>query len=421
MDKKEELPKIDNPALPPIEPTPQPSPTKNKKPLLITGLIITVVLLAFGATFLLLKSQKTQRNQEVSIPTTPSVTQPPQVYRSKNLVLKRKTDQGWDTLYTFPESGDQRIIRWNDMLFYGNSGYGSKVELFSHDLQTGVTETVFEKETTRQYISDLQVIDKTLFFSIGGYLAGGATYWLNLPPSGTPKQLTESSNGKIEKMNNRYWIIGGEGDACWGVTNYSLIDLNTKIVTPVATSTSGCYEGEEYIDIDKRDRMLLSFHTPDFGGSDGKPDEGIYQYVIAVPLSNPKAKAGVISKQDMPVGITDIKYFENKDSLILSGKGLYVFDFETNKLSKILDITDSWFRSKIDSWTNNSICLSKLNNDKTEVAEINTDTKQLNENASNCQIKPSPTPQSYQQTQDEGNQKLIKSLNLPSNYELVLE
>lgn len=385
----------------------------NEKGNLTIVLGVILILIILGISYFVFNLTKKGRPSS-----TPDTTQPRTEYKSKNLVLNKKTDNGSEVIFSFPESGDKRVIRWNDFLFYGSQGYGEKVELFSHNLKTGETKTVYEEESRNRYISDLQAIDNTLFFSVGGYLAGGATYWINLPPTGKPQKLTDSANGRIEFMNNRYWLIGGEGDSCWGTTNYSLLNINTKRITPVATSNVGCTEGEEFIGIDKRERMLLSFHVSNLASTPEQESLGIYKNIVAVPLTNPSVKTEVISKQEMPVGINTIKYSEQQDKLLLFGNAVYIYDFSTNKLNKVLDVPKDWLFAEVQSWQDDLVCLTESKNQKN--IGVNLTTKQINENNS-CVLNFSPSPKPYKEIEEAQNRELIKKLDLPLNYEFVLE
>lgn len=305
---------------------------KNKinldRPMWIT-LFLTVALSGIlAALFVLNKNtvlkKPDQPKTNITIPTPTSNNpryQPPQI---KNWYLEKKTSKGVETIITLPELGNNQIVRWGDYIFYGSGNYTLNVQVFSFNLKTNETKTIYDQVSDRKLISDMQILHDTLFFSIGGYMTSGATYYLSLPPINQPQKLIDSANGKIVFMKNRYWIISGEGDSCWGFADFSLLDLNTKKVTHVAESTIGCFEGEEYIEIDKKERMILAFHTAD----------GIYQYVIAVPLSNPATKEGVIAKQNMPSGITSISYIQDKDQLILNGEVNYLFDFSSQSLVK---------------------------------------------------------------------------------------
>lgn len=320
-------------------------PKRPNKILWITLFLIVALSGILAALFVLNKNtvlkKPDQPKTNITIPTPTSNSpryQPPQV---KNWYLEKKTSNGVETIINLPELGNNQIVRWGDYIFYGSGNYTSNVQVFSFNLKTDETKTIYDLKSRNdfgigskdRYISDMQVLNKTLFFSVGGYLMSGATFYVPLPPSNPPLKLADSANGKIVFMKNRYWIISGEGDSCWGTTHYSLLDLMTKQVTDVATSNVGCIEGEEYVDIDKRDRMILAFHTSDTGFS-SKESNGIYQYVIAVPLSNPAIKEGVIAKQNMPSGITSVSYIQDKDQLILSGEENYLFDFSSQSLVK---------------------------------------------------------------------------------------
>lgn len=391
-------------------------PINWKEIIIVTFLILLIIFSLIRIVIYFFKTsqaRKTTKQIEINIPMpTLKVTPLPS---PKKFVLKRKSKTEWEKLASFSLDLDKSIIRWNNLLFYNP---GSKI--FSHNLNTGTTNLLFEETNDSRYISDFQIIDDTLFFSVGGYLLEGATFALDLPPKEKPKQISENPNAKIIKRQGRYWLISGEGDACWMFQNYSLLEPKTKKVTHIATSDIGCYDGEQYLDIfDKRDRMVFAGFKKDRENPDS---ESQYLYLLAVPINNPKVKEGVISKQDMPAGITGISYFESKDSFLLTGQAFYSFDFSNNKLIKIMDIPENWRRAGVDSWTNNLICLSKYisqNNDKKITAEINTDSKQLTENSPNCTFKPDPTPQ--KQSQDEKNNEIIKSLNLPADYQMVVE
>lgn len=322
--------------------------SKLKQPkILALSLVVLFILVASGAGLYLYKSKVTEQKRTKiqttgnTSPTSAPVNQQP--YKEKNWVLKKNIKMGTEAVLNMPDRENQ-IVSWGDYLIYGSGGYSSNVQVFSYNFKTGETKTVYDQESrndfesgrNNRYVSDMQVINNTLFFSIGGYLTSGATFWMVLPPTGQPQKLTGGANGRIQYWKDRYWLINGEGDACWGSTSYSLIDLTTKKVTEIATSTSGCFEGEEFVDIDKRNKMILAFHTAGTGEG-GDQGNGIYQYVVAVPLNNPTVKEGVIAKQDMPEGITSVVYLPDTDILLLTGKEKYFFNF----LSKAITKTDT--------------------------------------------------------------------------------
>ena len=352
-----------------------------KKFYIIIGVTVLVMLLVLIGIFIY-NSKISQQTKEIKNQTgnnnlTPTISTNQQPYKAKNWLLKSQTKLGVETVLTLPDIENQ-IVKWGDLLIYGSGDYSSDVQVNSLNLKTGEKKTIydqasrndFESGRNNRYVSDMQVLNNTLFFSIGGYMTSGATFWMTLPPTGQPQKLTGGANGKIEYWKDRYWLINGEGDACWGSTSYSLIDLTTKKVTEIATSTMGCFEGEEYVDIDKRNMMIMAFHTAG-SGEGGDSGNGIYQYVIVIPLNNPSAKEGVIAKQDMPAGITSITYLADTDQLLLIGKEKYLFDF----LSKVIT--------------------------KTNMAV--------------------PTSKPSTSTQDKTFKDKVKELSLPSGYEFVLE
>lgn len=360
------------------------SPTKkpsSKLTLVLVAVMVFLVLSAITGIFIYKSKVSQQFETKIQtgntnvIPSTAPANQ--QSYKAKNWVLKRNTSTAKETVLTLPDIENQ-IVHWGDLLIYGSGDYSSNVQLYSYNLKTGEKKTIYDQASredfqggrNNRYVSDLQAINNTLFFSIGGYLTSGASFYQPLPPIGQPQKLAVGANGRIQYWKNHYWIINGEGDACWGTSSYSLIDLASKKVTPIATSTSGCYEGEEFVDIDKREKMIMAFHTAG-SGEGGEGGSGIYQYVIAIPLTNPTAKEGIIAKQDMPSGITSVVYLTNSDQLLLVGKEKYLFDFSSKSINKT-DMT-----------------------------------------------VPTPTPSSS--AQNKTFKDKIKDLNLPIGYEFVLE
>ena len=315
------------------------------KPVL-TLFVSVMLLIGVGIyTFHVLQPQ----NIKISTHNTPSPmvsgSDAQKPHKEGQWILRKTTAAGSDTVFSLPDRGEHQIAQWNDYLFWGSGDYTDNVQVNTYNFKTGQTDTIYDQKTqndlqsgrNNRYVSDMQIINDTLFFSVGGYMTSGATYWKALPPIGEPQKLIDGANGRIQHWNNRYWILHGEGDGCAGGTNYALLDLTSKYVVQIASSVSGCTEGEEYIAIDKRERMILAFHTA--GSSDvSGPTNGTYLYVLAVPLSNPQNKEDVIAKQDMPSGITSVLYLSDTDQLYLKGKENYLYDFASQSLSQISTI-----------------------------------------------------------------------------------
>ncbi len=244
------------------------------------------------------------------------------------------------------------IISWNDWLFYSNGAFDNKdSSVYGYHLTSGIKKTIFSLETYKDMfwngdnrlpyrVNDLQVINEKLYFTQGGYLARGAVFWVDLPISDNqvPQKLSDIEDGHIKFWENRYWVKGWMYDGCSGRDIYKLFDPSVNSVKNVAESFSGCAKGEKFIAIDKKDRMILAYHT----GNENpqlniKNLEGIFTYVIAIPLSTPEVKEGVIAQQNMPSEITDIRYIHKSDQLLLIGSQNYLYDLD----SKVLSISEN--------------------------------------------------------------------------------
>jgi hypothetical protein len=230
------------------------------------------------------------------------------------------------------------IAQWKDWLFYVSPG--DQMQILGYNLTTDKTVTILDQNNDEAGLKDtydvskIQVIGNTLYYSLGGYLKSGAIYWMNLPPTGKVIKLVDGRNQSIEYWHDKYWIIGGEGDACWGITDYSLFDVTSKKVTFITTSTSGCTDGEEMVDVDKHERMLMAGHNNVGFQTETQYYENTYDYVLAIPLNTPEVKTGIIAKQDMPKDVGKIEYLADKDQLLLTGRSVYIYDMATKRMIK---------------------------------------------------------------------------------------
>ncbi len=281
---------------------------------------------------------------------------------SSSWTLTKDTDGKPVTVLTFcgDECFSNYLLQWNDWLFYNRStsihGYNLTTEKNVVIYDVSLHKSDFKTRAPNE-VSDMQVINNTLYFSLGGYLTNGGIFWLDLPftDNPLPHKLIDSANAKIIQWENKSWILGGSGDACWGITDFSLVDLSTKTVSHIAKSTTGCIEGEEYVGIDKKNRMILAFHTPDReGGTVDKGTKGIYQYILAVPLANPEASESIVSKQDMPQDITAVKYSKDMDKLYLLGNENYLYDLATQVMTKV-DMVPDVFPTTFPQWKDQKI------------------------------------------------------------------
>ncbi len=324
-------------------------------PLLSLTVLAVLFSLYINKTRQETNSSKGQKLVQEITPEPTQITPTPVV---KNLVLKKDVNGQSQVVFSLCENCSidyvaylmEYVEQGNDWLFYPtfeNNG----IQIKGYDLKTNKIKTIYDlNENQADFqggegdlptdIWDMQIIDNTLFFSFGGYFTQGATFWVDLTAVAEPHKIADAPNAKIVFWEDRYWIIGGGGDGCAGFTDYSLIDLATKEANHITTIEVGCDGGEEYIGIDKKDRMLVAFCTwqpPPVGREDEGDEEEKCQYVIAIPLSNPSLEEGVIAKQEMPADISSIEYLKDSDQLLLVGKGEeeYLYDFSSKLITKV--------------------------------------------------------------------------------------
>ncbi len=309
-------------------------------------LLVLVLSLAGISSFLLYNKfftksaapaiNKIPTESETTTATTKPTIEVQPTYHKAQWLLKKKTDAGLETVIALPAIENQIVI-WQDWLIYGSGDYTDNVQILAYNLKTGEEYSIYEEalrndfKSNSKYVSAIEVFNDQLFFSIEGYMTEGGTFWMPLTNFGQVTKV-EGGSGHITYWRNKYWLINGMGDACFSGRSSALFNLTTKKVTQIADSVTGCVEGEETIDIDKRDRMIMAFHDADVNDEEFR--NGMYKYIFAIPLDNPSQKEGVIAKQDMPDGIRSIRYLAETDQLLLVGSEKYVFDFASQTLTK---------------------------------------------------------------------------------------
>lgn len=313
-----------------------PKKTKFKKwRTVLPKIKFTTVLILVLVILVILNYSKVTYSSKNPNPTQPTPTRTNRPF-TENWNLERTVNGKTETLGIFSDTYDQNLLRWGDYLFYANQNYSNDSHLYSLNLKTGENKVIYDQSTRNdfppekfdsRYINDLQVIDNTLYFSVGGYMTSSADFAVPLPPvSGIKKLSNTDSIYHKTNINDLYFIVNGFGDACFGADSYSLVDFKTKKVTKIVDSVSGCSEGEEYIGMDNSDRLIMAGHH--------SYEPIIYDYILAVPLANPSTKVGLIAKQNMPTNINKIWYFKDKNQLVLEGIENYIFDIQTNQITK---------------------------------------------------------------------------------------
>lgn len=272
---------------------------------------------------------------------------------SKNVYLMAKEGAEWSEIAKFEGLTSKTIAKYKNLLFYADK-VGAEVMIYSLRLDTGIKDKFFTIENDHLYINDIRIIGNEIYFSTGGYMAIGGLYWAPLEPLGKPKLLADARNSKITNFAGHDWLLSGEGDGCGGFTDYNLLDFKTKKITKIATSKSGCAEGDEMIDIDKNERMILAYHK---NTSENEYGDLRYTSVVAVSINNPQLKEGVIDLATMPKNVKSIKYIESSNSLALKGDKLSIYNLDSKQFTKEIELPNEMGNTAIDSIDDKFACL----------------------------------------------------------------
>lgn len=249
-----------------------------------------------------------------------------------------------ETKYFLEVCDGCKVVKWKNYLIYSTGYYHSDpIEVRMYNLETDEVKVVYalndhladfgDGNAIPNELSDLKVLGNTLYFSLGGYLITGATYWVNLENPEDINLLAEGSNANIYFSKNKTWLVSGEGDSCWGSGFYSVIDTTTMKLGQIVKYNIGCSEGDQIIGADRNNNLILGFHTPiDFQTND--EDNGSFKYIELAPIDNFASRTKIITEAEMPGGITEVLYSEPENQIWLLGLENYYFDMSENKLYK---------------------------------------------------------------------------------------
>lgn len=239
-------------------------------------------------------------------------------------------------------------VRWENYLIYGNDGhYGDDIEIKMYDLLNNSDRIIFrlsdhadkfyKEQSLPVYISDMKVVDNILFFSLGGYLLEGGTFWIDLNNPKTANLIIKTKNARLYQKNSKWLISSGAGDSCWGEGEYHLLDvINMKVVSTINYKV-GCNEGDDVIGIDKSNNFVIGFHTMIWG--ELGDDNGSYKYIELANIENPNLRTKIIPEENMPEGITEAFYYEQDNKIWLIGNESFFFDISSGELLKVDEST----------------------------------------------------------------------------------
>jgi hypothetical protein len=265
----------------------------------------------------------------------PSVN--PSPVKTSRINLIRTTEKDDETIFSLETNATHHVITSGPYIIWDTSNASGSAQIFVHNTTTDESKILFDEtdyfnDQAVRSVNQMKVINDNLYFSLGGYLVRGAMYYTDTSFNDPVKRLTNIDNGRIERLYNHYFIIGGEGDGCGGYSMYKLFDEKTKTVTDIAKMEYGCGGGDYFIGIDKDDRFIIG---NDQSESDSYPQDDIpAKNVFAIPLKSPGVKDTVIAEEKMPMDITRIFLKEDSNELVLQGKKNYLFNIDTGELTE---------------------------------------------------------------------------------------
>ncbi len=144
-------------------------------------------------------------------------------------------------------------------------------------------------------------------------------------------------NPSIEKTEGNYFIVGGEGDAGWVMSQYYLLDPSTKTTKKIVAISSNCGLGDWVVNVGK-DKVIMARAE---SSVTLQACSATADYVYYIDFVSPEVKHILIPKAMMPKDISDINYDKERNQLHLSGNnGSYLFDLNTNAFVSKIDFSD---------------------------------------------------------------------------------
>jgi hypothetical protein len=361
---------------------------------------------------------------------SPRVYPSPQPKPKERIVLVEAVTQtqgtGEITSFYYSEA-PYRFAQWKNLVFYPNDPNEKNSEIWQYDLETNEKKVAISlpNEGGIRTISDLTIIDNTLFFSQGGYLTKGATYWVDLPITRKPTKLLSTNNGRILKKGDLYLLRGGDGDGCGGFANYHALYPETKTYRHLVALGYGCVEGESDIGIiEESGDILLGDHVMDEYGVDFE----IYKTLSSLHIASGK-RTILIDEKTMPEGVTDMEYFANKNIvLVMSKKGFFVFDLSKKELNKILDFATEkeayhtvYIGEVNPGEERNTLCLQKGYEEASDPVELHLDDFQLKPAGKVCSERAKGIYPLQEDYINESLKRVKEKLTLPEGYDVILD
>ena len=291
------------------------------------------------------------------------------------------------------------IAQWGDFLFFPKGdGYNREnIKLIAHNIVTGEEQEIFSLHDNLTdfdgrlpyEIYQIDVINKKLYFSLGGYITSGAFYSIDLPFEKKHLKLLDKRLFKIEFDGRRYWITGGMGDAGVGSQYRMTFNVDTQKIGPKIITMQDLDKGTSFIGSNGKVVYIEDYRI----SQDHSSKE--FQEIYSLDVNNPKIKKTIFSKSDLPKNLKNALYYEKTGEFLFNNGEVTAYNLKTKKIKIINQF--AYEAGDGLALRNGIIFLS-------DTAELNIDTGKIIENRKGC---------------DRGGSDLkdyIQELNLPSVY-----
>lgn len=235
-------------------------------------------------------------------------------------------------------------IQWNNLKFYLHSTADNYVDqLYAINTLTGEKQIIYDINTTKDFegyspkpdaINDVIIINKTLYFSVGGYLRPSALYYLDLPPEKNELTLfIREGNKSVKYKYGKIWIYGGFGDGCIFSESYEPFDITRKTRNPEIIVNMDCENGTRLVGVNNKGAIIGEFEKDKNTNSSFSQNVKLVDiyYASIIPHG---MHTYILTSENMPDNITLVEFMENENRLKLINKNdnkIYIFDLNLNK------------------------------------------------------------------------------------------
>jgi hypothetical protein len=350
------------------------------------GLLLLLASIGIIGSLVYVSLDQTDRNHDVSIsspdredssapPASTPISQPVssplgaetnEPVEPKTINLYRTEAGNPILVFSLPFSEREPIIKWNNWLIYEENKdiYRYNIDTYKKDLLIDTHELFADKdENVRDdynyvddvQISDLTIIENDLYVSYSMYLNKPGTYWISLEEPSSPQKLYDSRNAVIRHIYERYWLIGGEGDACWHQSDYSLLDPENKTIqyTLEYGNPDTCFIGEDVLLITNDDQIITEVYT----GRENTSGQQLTS-LRSASVTDTSQTINLIDLTTISPPLLNCIVDESTESIYCSSTStLYRFELTSRALVPLTSYTDAYDNVYLRSADQDGICV----------------------------------------------------------------